>query len=58
LASREYFVGLLDVDICGPSVPYMCGVEGEEVHQSVTGWYFFSFSMLTWTPLWQSLKMP
>jgi Mrp family chromosome partitioning ATPase len=38
LASREYFVGLLDVDICGPSVPYMCGVEGEEVHQSVTGW--------------------
>lgn len=31
-------VGLLDIDICGPSVPKMLGLEGEEVHQSSTGW--------------------
>ncbi len=31
-------VGLLDVDICGPSVPRMLGLEGREVHQSATGW--------------------
>ena len=31
-------VGLLDIDICGPSVPKMLGLEGEEVHQSNQGW--------------------
>jgi hypothetical protein len=31
-------VGLLDIDICGPSLPRMLGLEGEEVHQSSTGW--------------------
>lgn len=31
-------VGLLDVDICGPSAPIMLGVEGEEVHYSSEGW--------------------
>jgi Mrp family chromosome partitioning ATPase len=31
-------VGLLDIDICGPSAPRMLGLEGEEVHQSSTGW--------------------
>ena len=31
-------MGLLDIDICGPSVPKMLGLEGEEVHQSSTGW--------------------
>eukprot|EP00803_Ostreobium_quekettii_P004502 evm.model.scf_1415.1 EVM.evm.TU.scf_1415.1 scf_1415:8909-9970(-) len=31
-------VGLLDIDICGPSVPKMLGLEGEEVHQSAAGW--------------------
>jgi len=25
-------IGLLDVDICGPSVPRMLGLEGQEVH--------------------------
>lgn len=28
----------MDIDICGPSVPKMLGLEGEEVHQSSTGW--------------------
>ncbi len=31
-------VGLLDIDICGPSQPRMMGVESEEVHQSGSGW--------------------
>lgn len=31
-------VGLLDIDICGPSVPKMLGLEGHEVHQSNSGW--------------------
>lgn len=31
-------VGLLDVDLCGPSVPKMFGVEGSDVHQCSEGW--------------------
>jgi Mrp family chromosome partitioning ATPase len=31
-------VGLLDVDICGPSVPLMLGLVGHEVKQSGSGW--------------------
>jgi Mrp family chromosome partitioning ATPase len=31
-------VGLLDIDICGPSIPKMLGLEGEEIHQSAAGW--------------------
>lgn len=28
----------MDVDICGPSAPRVMGVEGEQVHQSGSGW--------------------
>jgi Mrp family chromosome partitioning ATPase len=31
-------VGLLDVDICGPSIPKMMGLEGHQLHQSNFGW--------------------
>jgi len=31
-------IGLLDVDICGPSIPKMVGVERQEVHCSSEGW--------------------
>ena len=31
-------VGIMDTDICGPSIPKMMGVEDETVHVSATGW--------------------
>ena len=34
----ETDVGLLDIDICGPSVPRMLALEGQDVHRSNTGW--------------------
>jgi Mrp family chromosome partitioning ATPase len=38
LASRGYGVGVLDVDICGPSVARMLGCSGQTVHKSGSGW--------------------
>ncbi|XP_057323815.1 cytosolic Fe-S cluster assembly factor NUBP2 homolog [Microplitis mediator] len=31
-------VGILDVDLCGPSVPYLLNLEGKDVYQSSEGW--------------------
>ncbi|XP_023337011.1 cytosolic Fe-S cluster assembly factor NUBP2 homolog [Eurytemora carolleeae] len=31
-------VGVLDIDLCGPSIPRMLGVHGHEVHQHDQGW--------------------
>ncbi|KAM0727079.1 Cytosolic Fe-S cluster assembly factor Nubp1-like protein [Formica fusca] len=31
-------IGVLDIDICGPSQPRVLGVLGEQVHQSGSGW--------------------
>lgn len=31
-------MGLLDIDLCGPSVPLMLGLESSEVVQSESGW--------------------
>eukprot|EP01083_Nonionella_stella_P214973 774145_1 len=33
-----YDVGILDIDICGPSIARMMGVENEQVHKSQFGW--------------------
>ncbi|KAK9132448.1 hypothetical protein Scep_011976 [Stephania cephalantha] len=38
LSSMDYQVGLLDIDICGPSIPKMLGLEGQTIHQSNLGW--------------------
>eukprot|EP00051_Salpingoeca_urceolata_P005504 m.73813 g.73813 ORF g.73813 m.73813 type:complete len:317 (-) comp14387_c0_seq2:48-998(-) len=37
-ADEDTNVSLLDVDICGPSIPTIMGIEGESVHQSASGW--------------------
>lgn len=34
----ELNVAVLDIDICGPSQPRVLGVNGEQVHQSGSGW--------------------
>lgn len=36
--SEQNDVGLLDIDITGPSLPRMLGLSGQDVHQSVEGW--------------------
>lgn len=38
MEDSRYQVGLLDIDICGPSIPRMLGLEDQEVHQSNDGW--------------------
>lgn len=38
LAAQGYEVGLLDLDLCGPSIPRTMGLEGQEVHKSAEGW--------------------
>jgi len=38
LAARGLRVGLLDVDICGPSLPQMLGLRGQSVHRAASGW--------------------
>lgn len=40
LAMKEagFKVGLLDIDLCGPSVPYLLQLEGKDVHQCAEGW--------------------
>jgi Mrp family chromosome partitioning ATPase len=35
---EESNVGIMDTDICGPSIPKMMGVESETIHVSGTGW--------------------
>ena len=37
-ANPEAKIGLLDVDLTGPSLPRMLGLEGKDVHQSAEGW--------------------
>ena len=37
LVNREKQVGVLDLDICGPSIPRIMGCEGESIHSSSFG---------------------
>ena len=37
-ADEEIMVGIMDTDICGPSIPKMVGVEAETIHVSNAGW--------------------
>ncbi|CAI2736696.1 unnamed protein product [Schistosoma spindalis] len=36
--NETYRIGLLDLDLCGPSIPCMFGCMDEKVHQSQYGW--------------------
>ncbi|XP_051163582.1 cytosolic Fe-S cluster assembly factor NUBP2 homolog [Leptopilina boulardi] len=38
LKESGFKVGILDVDLCGPSVPYLLNLEGKDVYQSTNGW--------------------
>lgn len=38
LSNSELHVGLMDTDICGPSLPRMMGVLDETIHSSNSGW--------------------
>ncbi|KAL1488889.1 hypothetical protein ABEB36_014681 [Hypothenemus hampei] len=38
LLEKGYKVGLLDIDLCGPSIPYLLQLENCDVHQSDNGW--------------------
>jgi len=38
LVLRGKKVGLLDVDLCGPSIPRLVGLQGKEVKKSSEGW--------------------
>ncbi|XP_062523125.1 cytosolic Fe-S cluster assembly factor NUBP2 homolog [Corticium candelabrum] len=38
LSRMSFKVGLLDVDICGPSIPQLMGVQGQTVVNSSWGW--------------------
>ncbi|KAK9496833.1 hypothetical protein O3M35_012939 [Rhynocoris fuscipes] len=35
---KGFKVGLLDLDLCGPSIPFMLGIEDYPVHQGQEGW--------------------
>ena len=37
-ADEGNMVGIMDTDICGPSIPKMMGVEAETIHVSNAGW--------------------
>ncbi|EEB10720.1 Nucleotide-binding protein, putative [Pediculus humanus corporis] len=38
LKDKGFKVGLLDVDLCGPSLPFLLGLEDKDVFQSTEGW--------------------
>lgn len=38
LIARGKTVGVLDIDLCGPSIPRMLGLDGKGIHQSSAGY--------------------
>lgn len=38
LANQNFKVGVLDIDLTGPSLPRMFGIEDSKIHQSDQGW--------------------
>jgi Mrp family chromosome partitioning ATPase len=44
---EENEVGLMDIDICGPSIPRMAGLMGRDIHRNATGLCFFIFILVS-----------
>ncbi|XP_065210602.1 cytosolic Fe-S cluster assembly factor Nubp2 homolog [Planococcus citri] len=38
LKEKGFKVGLLDIDLCGPSIPHLLNLEDKDIHQSSEGW--------------------
>jgi len=38
LTQSGFKVGLLDIDLCGPSIPHLLGLEGRDIFQCDNGW--------------------
>ncbi|RHZ79027.1 hypothetical protein Glove_152g19 [Diversispora epigaea] len=38
LAQKGHKVGILDIDLTGPSIPRMLGLDDQQVHQASSGW--------------------
>jgi len=38
LVHKGFKVGVLDIDLTGPSIPRMLGLDGKKVHQASSGW--------------------
>ncbi|KAJ1916422.1 cytosolic Fe-S cluster assembly factor cfd1 [Mycoemilia scoparia] len=38
LVQANFKVGVLDIDLCGPSIPRMLGLDGKKIHQASAGW--------------------
>ena len=38
LVHKGFRVGVLDIDLTGPSLPEMFGISGKQIHQSASGW--------------------
>lgn len=38
LLAKGHSVGILDIDLCGPSIPRVFGLDGNQVHQATSGW--------------------
>lgn len=61
LKHQGYKVGVLDIDLTGPSIPRMLGLEGRQVHQASQGYVCFrsrvvhrllTVAMTSWVPVY------
>ncbi|KAI5950579.1 CFD1 [Candida margitis] len=57
LVNKGFNVGVLDIDLTGPSLPRMFGVEKKQVHQSTQGWVPVQVYSKSETPSGGSLKL-
>jgi len=44
LVQKGLKVGILDIDLCGPSIPRMLGIQDKQIHQSSNGYLLLVLS--------------